>query len=169
MTLPHPISRTTGLVTKEVARELIVYDLEWHRAHSLNTVAAAVWRRCDGGRDAAAIAAGIREVEGLPVTEAAVRYAIAELSRARLLTGPAPEPGVSRREWLRRLGATAAVAVPLVTSIVAPTAAQAQSCREVGQSCSLSEPCCPFQTPGASPGTCALEGCACIQGTCQLV
>jgi hypothetical protein len=49
MTLPNPISRSTGLVTKEVARELLVYDLEWHRAHSLNTVAAAVWRRCDGG------------------------------------------------------------------------------------------------------------------------
>ena len=53
----RPTARTTGLVVKTVAEEVLVYDLETHRAHSVNRVAAAVWRQCDGTRDAAAIAA----------------------------------------------------------------------------------------------------------------
>jgi hypothetical protein len=123
----RPLARTRDLVLRTVGDEVLVYDLTRHRAHSLNRVAAAVWRRCDGTRDAAAIGAEVRAADGTPVTVEAVRYALAELGRARLLMGPGGEVGVTRRELVRRLGTAAAVALPVVTSIVAPTAAQAQS------------------------------------------
>jgi hypothetical protein len=144
----RPVARQSDVVVKTVAGEVLVYDLRHHRAHSLNGVAAAVWRRCDGSRDARAIAAAIGRAESRRVTEETVRYAVAQLAQARLLTGSAPESGVTRREWLRRLGATAAVAVPVVTSIASPTAAQAQSCVPgVG----IDAPCTPNGPPCCIP------------------
>ena len=119
-----PTARTTGLVVKTVADKVLVYDLETHRAHSVNRVAAAVWRQCDGTRTAATIAAALQR-DG--VTEDAVRYALGKLGQARLLDGSMPTAGLTRREVMRRLGTAAAVALPMVTTIIAPTAAQAQS------------------------------------------
>jgi hypothetical protein len=136
----HPAARTSGLVVKTVGEEVLVYDVETHRAHSVNRVAAAVWRRCDGTRDAARIASEIQEDGVAPVTDEAVRYALAELWQARLLASPVAHAGITRRQLLRRVGTVAAL--PLVASIVVPTAAQAQSVQ-----------LCPVGTPNAGdPG-----------------
>jgi hypothetical protein len=157
-----PVARTRDLVLKTVGDEVLVYDLTRHRAHSLNRVAAAVWRRCDGTRDAAAIGADLREADGTPVTVEAVRYALAELGRVRLLTTPGGEAGITRRDLVRRLGTAAAVALPVVTSIVAPTAAQAQS-----QPPPCVAPNCPCGDCLTGPG----PGCqvaACQSAICDL-
>ena len=45
----------------------------------------------------------------------------------RAVRRPADEPSVSRRELVKRLGQAAAIGIPLITSIVAPTPAQAQT------------------------------------------
>jgi hypothetical protein len=159
----QPIARTRDLVLKAVGDELLVYDLTRHRAHSLNRVAAAVWERCDGTRDAPAIAAALRQAGGPPVTEAAVRYALAELGRARLLTGPVHEAGVTRRELMRRLGTAAAVTLPVVTSIAAPTPAQAQS--PVCPSPDLQGTCAHSL---CTTGTALTSGCdPCVTQICQ--
>src|SRR2546423_15689116 len=42
-----PRARDARLVIQELPDELLVYDLERHRAHSLNRTAALVWRHCD--------------------------------------------------------------------------------------------------------------------------
>jgi len=139
----HPTARTTGLVVKTLGPETLVYDLETHRAHRLNAGAAAVWRQCDGARDVARISAALHET-GAPMPEDAVRYALGELGHVRLLTAPVPRTGVTRRELLRRLG-LAAAALPAVTTILAPTAAQAQSCLGAGGAC----------VPGPGPQCCA--------------
>jgi hypothetical protein len=151
-------------VVKTVGDEVLVYDLETHRAHSVNGVAAAVWRRCDGTRDAARIAVDLREDGVAPVTEEAVRYALGELGRARLLTGPVAPAGLTRREVMRRLGTAAAVALPVVTTIVTPTAAQAQSCATADQPCPTGNCCagldCLQPGVGVTPGGCPT--CFCI-------
>ena len=120
-----PLARRDGLVVKTVGDEVLVYDLERARAHSLDALAAAIWRRCDGRRPVAALAAAVRAETGVPVTAAAVEYGLAALGRARLLAGERPVPGPTRRQVLARIGTAAAI--PLVLSITAPTAAQAQS------------------------------------------
>ena len=160
-----PAARTRDLIVKTIGDEILVYDLERHRAHSLNRVAAAVWRRCDGTRPAPRIAADLRRVDGLPVTDDAMHYALTELGRAHLLLAPAVDPGLTRRELVKRLGAAAAVALPLVTSIVTPTAAQAQSatCAELGQTCT-SPPI------GGTPDCCGgPELLFCLGGVCVQV
>ena len=142
-----PLARRDGLVVKTVGDEVLVYDLERARAHSLDALAAAIWRQCDGRRPVAALAAAVRAETGVPVTAAAVEYGLAALGRARLLAGERPVPGPTRRQVLARIGTAAAI--PLVLSITAPTAAQAQSgpltptCIPEGGACSQRLHCCP--------------------------
>jgi hypothetical protein len=97
----RPEARTSGVVVKAVGDEVLVYDLARHRAHSLNPVAAAVWRACDGTRDVAALVTAAAAATGQPVSADAVRFTLLELGRARLLTAPVEPSGVTRRELMR--------------------------------------------------------------------
>src|SRR5262245_14825150 len=121
-----PQARTEGLVVQELADEVLVYDRERHKAHCLNRTAALVWEQCDGKRSASAIASAIESHVNAPVDEDVIWLAVDQLSKSHLLREnaqlPGFESGLSRREVMRRIGLAAAVALPVVTSIVAPTA-----------------------------------------------
>ena len=104
-----PLARRDGLVVKTVGDEVLVYDLEHARAHSLDALAAVIWRQCDGRRPVAALAAAVRAETGVPVTAAAVEYGLAALGRARLLAGERPVLGPTRRQVLARIGTAAAI------------------------------------------------------------
>ena len=43
-----PRARKEGLVVQDMPDELLVYDVDRHKAHCLNQTAALVWKRCDG-------------------------------------------------------------------------------------------------------------------------
>jgi Coenzyme PQQ synthesis protein D (PqqD) len=127
----YPRARRAGLLVETVGDEVLVYDTERHRAHALNDSAAKIWKRCDGKTSAAEIAGGLSEALQMPVTEDFVRHGLAQLREFHLLDEPAgsmsaPDSGPSRRELIR-VGGLAALALPLITSIVAPVAAEAQS------------------------------------------
>jgi hypothetical protein len=155
---PAPKARAAGLVVREIADEVVVYDLERHRAVCLNRTAALVWKHCDGRTSVAGLSRLLAPELGSPGAEELVWLALEQLGRDRLLeervARPAALAGVSRRELVRRLGLAAAASLPLVTSIIAPTAAQAASCKETGASCSAPAECCSGLCPGAPSGTC---------------
>lgn len=143
----RPRARVEGLVAREVADETLVYDLESHRAVCLNKTAALVWRSCDGRKTAKGIALSLGEALGETVPEEVVWLALDQLGRDKLLVTRVARPdalaGLSRRELIRRVSlAAAVVALPLVTSIVAPTPAQAASCLPTGTACTISAQCC---------------------------
>ena len=154
-----PRARRQNLVVKSVGDEMLVYDLARHRAHSLNLVAAAVWRQCDGTHDPATLAAVVRRSDNIPVTVEAVHYALAELGRAHLLVAPVTEARLTRRDLVKHLGTAAAVALPLVTSIGVPRAADAQSASQCVQPevCEINTDCCPCPPPQVR---------FCLQGQC---
>ena len=155
----RPRARTEGLVIKTLADELLVYDLAAHRAHSLNKVAAAVWRLCDGTRDMTAIAAAVFQEVGESVPVDAARYATQSLARAGLLAAPIARAPVTRRDLMRQLGTAAAVILPLVTTVTAPTAAQAASCIALGQlGCTTPSDCCA-PPPECLPVSCLATRC----------
>ena len=151
-----PLARRQGLIVKEVGIEVLVYDTESDRAHCLNETAAFVWNLCDGRRDATAIAQAMQEELNVTVDEKVVLFALTQLGRDNLLehqlVTPTVFPGMNRRQMMRTLGIATAVALPLVTSIVAPTAIQAASCLPSGASCNGSGQCCSGL---CSSGTCA--------------
>ena len=152
-----PEARRKGLVVQEMSEEVLVYDRERNKAHCLNRTAALVWSHCDGKSSVAQLARAIAEETNEPIDEDLIWLGVEQLSKTHLLREPAliPEqkPGLSRREVIRRIGLTAAVALPVVTSIVAPTAAQAANCHPSGTACTSSAQCC-------APGICNAGICA---------
>jgi hypothetical protein len=123
----RPRARKTGLLIEAVDDEVLVYDTERHRAHALNRSAADIWRWCDGGATPAEIAARLSDARGVPVGEEFVRLGLEQLHEFHLLEPwPAGSPRPSRRELIRA-GGLVGLALPVITSIVAPIAAEAQS------------------------------------------
>jgi hypothetical protein len=168
-----PSGRREGLIVETLGDELLVYDTDTGRAHSLNPVAAAVWQECDGARSAAAIAATVG------VTEDEVWRALTQLDERGLLEGELPRrmsgPEYSRRQAMRRvglIGASAALTAPLVKSIVVPTAAQAgasASCVTINNPCGtpVGEAGCdtmtfPMCCPGLACGRDEGNQCSCL-------
>ena len=146
-----PHARRSKLVVRELVDETLVYDLEGHRAHCLNRTAALVWELCDGEHTVTRMAEKVGERLSARVPDEVVRLALEQLADRDLLAPgnvhPAPAANlVSRRMMMRRLGLAAAVALPLVTSIISPTPVMAQS------------PCTETSCP---PGT------TCQAGVCQ--
>ena len=127
-----PRARKEGLEIQDLVDEVLVYDLERHRAHCLNPVASLVWRRCDGRTSLAQVAAILEKRYDFAAAEDIVRFAVERLKKTHLLEEPsAPASGrtiSSRRELLKKLGLAATVMLPAVTSIVAPSPAHAASC-----------------------------------------
>jgi hypothetical protein len=148
---PIPAARSDRLVVQNLADEVLVYDLERHKAHCLNQTAAAVWRNCDGRTTVAEMIPRLQQDLAAPVDGAVVWSAVAQLGKARLLTGevrPAGDAGgMSRREAMRLLG-VAAVTLPLVTTILAPRASAAVSCLPSGAPCNQSSDCCSNNCDG---------------------
>jgi len=117
-----PKARESRILVHEVEAETVIYDQVRKRAHRLNETAAKVWARLDGRTTPSEIAAD------LGVDESVVELAIDDLSYAGLLESSEPL-SVSRRAALNRVAGAAAIGflLPVVTSIAAPFAAQAQS------------------------------------------
>jgi hypothetical protein len=127
----RPKARSRELLVQAVGDELLVYDTERHRAHALNHSVAEIWKRCDGVAAPADIARSLDRALQLPVSEDFVRYGLDELDRFHLLEVPpaatsGTRTGPSRRDLIRA-GGLAALALPLIESIVAPLPAEAQS------------------------------------------
>ena len=152
-----PKARAERLVVRELAEEVLVYDLDTHKAVCLNSAAAAVWRLCDGRRTASDIRRALEKSANGTVPEELVWLALEQLGTDKLLDArvrrPAELDGITRREMMRRVGLTAAIAVPVIASIVAPTAADAASCIPQGGACQDSAQCC--------------GGLNCVGNTCQ--
>lgn len=133
------LARDEDLVIQDLPDEVLVYDLKSHKAHCLNGTAAFIWRRCDGKTSASEIAKLMEKEWRTPVNEDAVWFALDKLSKAELLEEriilPQAQAGMSRRSAVRRLGFGALLALPVVMSIVTPTAAAAASVPVVCQSC----------------------------------
>ena len=142
----RPRARAEGVVVRELPDEVLVYDLDTHRAVCLNSTAAQVWRLCDGRRTTADIRKALEKSSGGPVPEELVWLALEQLGRDSLLDTRPPRPaelaGLSRRELIKRVG-LAALALPVVSSIVAPTAVEAAaSCLPSGSATTDCAKCC---------------------------
>src|SRR4051812_4031448 len=140
-----PVARRERLLVREGEDELVVYDLESHRAHSLSRAAALIWRHCDGRTTVAELAALLhRELDAAP-DETVVWMALRRLGKAHLLRDPVTVPSqavsCSRRELTRRMAVLGGLA--FVSSILVPEPVQAQSaCRPDGAACISSTQCC---------------------------
>lgn len=154
-----PLARRQSLVVQELGGEVLVYDLRTNKAHCLNESAAKVWRNCDGAHTLGDIARSFTEEAGKPFSEDFVRLAIGQLSDLDLLEREYKTDvrGQTRREILRKIGLASVIALPVISSLVAPQAAQAGFSCNVGASCTTSADCdagCTQGCQGGPPGVC---------------
>jgi hypothetical protein len=141
-------------LAREFGDELLVYDRERNVGHCLNPTAAAAWKLCDGKTSSSELATILTRQFSAPVDEPVVLLALDELSKAQLLVeSERPLRRTSRREAIRAIGIVGAIALPLVTSLVAPTPARAASCLHNGQPCVSPVQCCSG-TCGATSHRC---------------
>jgi hypothetical protein len=150
--------RKDQLIIDELPDEVLVYDLDRHKAHCLNGAAAKVWRRCDGKTPPREIARCVARELDQPFNEDLVWLALRQLDKIHLLEDPIGLPpqlaGLSRREMVRALGIAAAIGVPLITSIVSPTPVQAVTCVPRNGNCTTTSQCCPGLVCNTGPNKC---------------
>ena len=126
-----PKARKSGILTREIPGEVLVYDTKRHRAFCLNETAAYIWKQCNGKRTVAQLACQLEDRSGGSVDEQIVWLALDQLEKSHLLDPRFSFPsqsGISRRGLMRSMGLASVIALPVVVSIIAPTAVQAASC-----------------------------------------
>lgn len=157
--MPH--ARRSGLIVKEADGEVLIYDLERNKAHCLNETAARIWQHCDGETTLAAACSSLTRELNAPCDQKIVSYALKQFAKDNLLEENIDLPafiigGMNRRQMVRALGLGAVIAVPMVTTILAPTPAQAATQFPPGTACTapaqctsgLCIPCSPTPCPG---------------------
>ena len=164
----NPKSRQNDLVVQELPDEVLIYDLRTNKALCLNQTAAFVWQHADGETTVEQIAYLLQRKLRTPVDESVVWFALEQLEKDGLLESKVAAPlmfaGMNRRDLIKTLGKSAAVALPLVMMITAPMPADAQSvtCLSSGQLCTTQDPrpCCPGLSCSGGGGVCeGTSGC----------
>ncbi len=153
-----PRARQEGLVIERLGDETLVYDMRNHKAHCLNRTAALVWNRCDGKATVSEMSGALGKEFHTSVGSDVIWLALEQLSKAKLLSdhlpSSIPQQAMSRRAIIKRIGLGAAVALPLVTSILAPTAEASVTCRGIGAICTQASDCCSNVCNAGTPRVC---------------
>jgi hypothetical protein len=143
-----PRALKENLVIRQLDDETLIYDMDRDEAHCLNHTAALVWEHCDGKTTATQAARSLQTKLGTSVDSDLVWLAVKQLQRYHLVERAQESPAVSRRELVLKYAPAAALALPVIISITAPTPAQAASC---------ATPCIySFDCP---PGHSCVSGC----------
>lgn len=124
----NPRSRQADILVQDLENELLVYDLRTNKAYCLNQTSALVFQYSDGTKTALEISELISQKLGILVSEDFVWLAIQNLERENLL-GNNKEltdylAGLSRRKMIKKVGLASMAALPVIASVIAPTAAQ---------------------------------------------
>lgn len=165
-------ARTREIVIQELENETLVYDLQTNKIVCLNQTSAIVWKHCNGKNSVAEIANILSVQMKTIVGEEVVEFAIEQLKKENLL-----ERGdkirlkisnLSRREAIRKIGLSSAIMLPIISSVIAPTVAEAQSCFANG-----TVRACPNTAPGcvqilASPQIFRCPDASCCSGFCAI-
>jgi len=133
----NPVARKNELVIQEMQDEILVFDVKSNKAHCLNQTASAVWKYCDGTNSVLEIKRLLEVQTGSNISEDLVWFAIDQLNDRKLLETEFENKfaGQSRRDVLKKIGLAAVVALPIVASITAPSAAMAAACSGTVTSC----------------------------------
>jgi hypothetical protein len=172
-------------VVTELDGEQLVYDLRSHEMHHLNRTSTVVWRACDGDTTVEQVMDGLPELDSSTIDDV-LWLALGQLQSASLLEdtydSPSGAGSYSRRSLLKKGLVGSAVALPVLSSLIAPSAiAHASPCGNLtgrpngcvcaaDGNCTSPSICCGNQTHnsgkcgignGQSKATCATNSDCC--------
>jgi hypothetical protein len=142
-----PKVRTANIIIQEMDKELLIYDLHINKAFSLNETSAFVWQLCDGKSSIAELSQIVSRKWETAINDEFIWLTLNELKKNGLLEN-ADEiatqfDGLSRREIVKKVGLASMIALPVISSVIAPSALMAQSaCLDLLSPCSQSSSCC---------------------------
>lgn len=126
-----PKARKENLVVQNLNGEVLIYDLDTNKAFCLNESSALIWQACDGNRDVSEIRAALGKQLNAPVNDDFVWLALDQLKKENLIENKDEVAidfnGMSRRDVIKKVGLASVIALPIVTGLVAPKAANASS------------------------------------------
>ena len=141
-----PLARHKNIIVQELSKEILIYDLDTHKAYSLNETSSIVYKACDG--KTAFEEFRIRN----KFTDEIIYLALDELRKENLIEANddsyvSPFTGMSRREAIKKVGLSSMVVMPGILAVVSPTPEDARSapaCIPVNTAgdCKVT-PCCP--------------------------
>ncbi len=131
-----------GVTTVQVGKELLVYCGSDKTAHCLSSVGITVFQACEKSESLESLVEALR-ISGVEEPETVVEESLAQLVEKNILSTETTVK-FSKRRFLQAAGA--AVALPIIASVIAPRPSAAASC--VG-------------TCGVFPGSCANCGRLC--------
>lgn len=174
-----PFARSADIVVQELGKEVLIYDLKLHKAYNLNQTSSIIYKACDGRTTFTELNRKHKFSDDL------IHLALDQLREDNLIETDnhivSPFSEISRRAAIRRVGLTSMIALPFITSLIAPKAVDAQSLDgvcppiEIGKNCSCPNPTLAGRTCGIgavstddkAPPPCA-EGCSCVSdGLCN--
>lgn len=138
-----PNTRTSDILVQSLNGETLIYDLKTNKSYCLNSTSAIVFAACGGETTIESL----KTQHDLP--DEIIFLALDELKKNDLIEDEfvSPFAGMSRREMIRKAGLASMIALPVVLSLIAPSATSAASA-----SCTCAS---------ASNGNDRLEGCVC--------
>lgn len=119
-----PKTRTDNLLEQNLDKETLIYDLTADKAFNLNETSTIVYRACSQNLTFKELK---RESK---FTDELIYLALDELKRNHLITDVnyvSPFTGMNRREVIKKVGLASMVALPIITGLITPTAANAAS------------------------------------------
>lgn len=162
-----PNARKKNLVVQELPDELLIYDLAKNKAICLNQTVRLILEQCDGKTTLEKAAENISKNLKTEISDEIFWVALEQLKKNNLLDesqSMSEMPKVSRRD-LMKSGLALTIALPLVTSLIAPSAIHAQSgnvCTPAGLGC--------FTDINNMDNCCAGASCTmAVAGTCCII
>lgn len=155
-----PRGRRNDVVVQRLNGELLIYDLKINKAYCLNDTATRIYDLCNGENSIDDIDKKLNLQLDRHVDEYLVPLVLEQLKKDNLLDD-AQEfktglEGLSRREVIRKLGISSMIAIPVISSLIAPTAvAAASTCSCVNPGNCLTQTSCPSTTNCNPSGQCA--------------
>lgn len=185
-----PLARQKDIVVQELNEDILVYELKTDKVFCLNATSAAIWQFCNGKNDLAEIVAQFQKQTNQLIPIELVEIALENLNKENLLENyQSKTDKTSRREMIRKVGLATTVALPIITSIIAPSAIHAASCPAGETFCSSNSlfgfprpaGCYDllngYTVPAFPPGVigcqfcnavCAGIGLSCVNGACVM-
>jgi hypothetical protein len=134
-----PEARNQNIVISELEKELLVYDLAADKAYCLNETSAVIFNACGRNQTFDDLK---RQYE---FSDDLIHLALNELKKQDLIESDYVSPfiGINRREVIRQVGLGTMIALPVISSLIAPLAADAQILANLalGQTCTSSAQC----------------------------
>ncbi len=126
-----PQSRKSNIVVQEFETEVLIYDLTINKAFCLNPTSTLIWQLCDGTNSISQISEIISRKLKTPFSDDLIWLALDQFKGDNLLEQNdelwIEFGGLNRRQVIKKVGFTSMVMLPIISSIIAPTSAMAQS------------------------------------------